>query len=63
MVKLCNLPEAGKSRLHEDLLARPERVKQSRKQKRVTLNTDFLTPDEVEEIKLKEEIKLEAETE
>ena len=45
------LPEGGKLLLADSLLPRPSRRKQSRKQRPNNINSDFLTPDEVETIK------------
>jgi len=50
------LPEASKALIGDQLLPKQERrKKQSRKTKGVALNTDFLTPDEVDAIKKEEE--------
>jgi len=57
-IKICNLPEKSKQKLHRQLLFKPERGKQSRKTKRVDPKTEFLTPDEVRMKQL--DIKLEA---
>jgi len=46
-VKLCNLPEKTKAMLQHELLCKPQRVKQSRKTKRVEPPSVFLTPGEV----------------
>ena len=54
-VKLSVLSETSKTLIGEQLLPRQERRKQGRKTKRVALNTDFLTPDELEAIKEEEE--------
>jgi len=57
-IKICNLPEKSKQKLHHQLLFKPEKGKQSRKTKRVDPKTEFLTPDEV---RLQQfDIKLEA---
>jgi len=57
-IKICNLPEKSKQKLHHQLLFKPERGKQSRKTKRVDPKTEFLTPEEVRMQQL--DIKLEA---
>jgi len=59
-IKICNLPEKSKQKLHHQLLFKPERGKQSRKTKRVDPKSEFLTPDEVRMNQL--DIKLEAQS-
>ena len=55
-IKLSVLPEVSKALIGDQLLPKQERrKKQSRKTKGVALNTDFLTPDEVDAIKEEEE--------